>query len=108
MRMSQDLSEQTLAKIETGARARYATFTRGLPFHGWHHVEFVRARARGLAQKNGADVTIVEAAAIVHDLNYMVERNSLASTGRELRHELLTAAGVPGALTDRIDHIVYE
>jgi uncharacterized protein len=104
----ESIGQGTLARIEAEARAAYARFTRGLPFHGWHHVEFVRAWAARLARKNGADVALVEAAAIVHDLNYMVERNSLAATGRELRATMLTEAGVSPAMVEHIEGIVCD
>lgn len=79
-----------------------------LPFHGWHHVSFVRGKAADFAQANGADVGVVETAALVHDLNYLVERNSPASAGRDLRMRVLAESGVPEATATWIDAIVVE
>lgn len=81
---------------------------RRLPFHGWHHVSFVRAKAAEFAARNGADVSLVETAALVHDLNYLVRRNSPAAAGGELRRRLLADAGVDAAVVDRIDTVVVE
>ena len=66
-----------------------------LPFHGWHHVSFVKEKAVGFARHNGSDQGVVAAAALVHDVNYLVRRNSAAAEGRDLRMEILLEAGVP-------------
>ncbi|MEV4058335.1 HD domain-containing protein [Amycolatopsis sp. NPDC049688] len=79
-----------------------------LPFHGWHHVSFVRAKAAGFARHNGADVAVVEVAALVHDVNYLVLRNSPAAAGRSLRREILAECGVPPRIARWIDEIVDE
>jgi uncharacterized protein len=79
-----------------------------LPFHGWHHISFVRAKAVEFAQVNGSDVAVVEAAALVHDVNYIVHRNSTAAAGRRLRLEILAKAGVGQPIGAWIDRIVRE
>jgi uncharacterized protein len=79
-----------------------------LQFHGWHHVSFVRAKAGAFARHNGADPAVVEVAALVHDVNYLVLRNSPASAGRNLRLEILAECGVPPHVSRWIDEIVDE
>ncbi|KDN20309.1 hypothetical protein [Amycolatopsis rifamycinica] len=79
-----------------------------LQFHGWHHVSFVRAKAAAFARHNGADVAVVEVAALVHDVNYLVLRNSAAAAGRSLRLEILAGCGVPPRIARWIDEIVDE
>jgi uncharacterized protein len=79
-----------------------------LPFHGWHHVSFVRAKAVEFAELNGADPTVVETAALVHDVNYLVRRNSPAAAGRDLRTGILDEAGIGAALTSRIEGVIDE
>jgi uncharacterized protein len=79
-----------------------------LPFHGWHHVSFVRSKAVQFAGHNGADADLVETAALVHDLNYLVRRNSAAAAGCGLRMRILAEAGVPIEVADRIDAVVVE
>jgi uncharacterized protein len=79
-----------------------------LPFHGWHHVEFVRTKAARFARSNGADESVVETAALVHDLNYLVRRNSPAAAGQDLRSEILAAAGVSEQVARWIERIINE
>jgi uncharacterized protein len=79
-----------------------------LQFHGWHHVSFVRAKAIGFAAYNGADCSVVEVAAVVHDVNYLVRRNSPAAAGRSLRLEILAECGVPADVARWVDKIVDE
>ncbi|MFC6094102.1 MULTISPECIES: HD family phosphohydrolase [Saccharothrix] len=79
-----------------------------LQFHGWHHVSFVRDKAVHFARRNGADAPLVEVAALVHDVNYMVRRNSLPVDGRRLRLDILERAGVPDHLARRVDRVVEE
>ncbi|RZS29772.1 uncharacterized protein EV193_11826 [Herbihabitans rhizosphaerae] len=79
-----------------------------LPFHGWHHVGFVRDKAAYFAGRNGADPSVAETAALVHDLNYIVRRNSSAAAGRELRMPLLAKAGVEALAAEWIDDVVVE
>ncbi|HEY3631233.1 MAG TPA: hypothetical protein VGL21_10065 [Jatrophihabitantaceae bacterium] len=99
------------ASIDAVARAvqrlcsRYAA---SLPFHGWHHVSFVRAKAVEFADLNGSDAAVVETAALVHDVNYVVRRNSPASAGRTLRRTILDEAGVSAEVAGWIEDIVTE
>jgi uncharacterized protein len=79
-----------------------------LPFHGWHHVSFVRSKGAVFAKHNGSDVALVETAALVHDVNYVARRNSLAEDGRTLRMGILARAGVADAVAEHIDEIVCE
>ncbi len=69
-------------------------------------MSFVRDKAVGFARHNGADVRVVEVAALVHDVNYMVRRNSLARAGRDLRMDILAEAGVGARAAERIDAVV--
>jgi uncharacterized protein len=79
-----------------------------LPFHGWHHVSFVRDKGAAFAAANGADVSVVTTAALVHDLNYLVRRNSAASAGGSLRLRILADAGIGPAVAGWIDDVVVE
>lgn len=79
-----------------------------LPFHGWHHVSFVRAKAAQFAAHNGSDVSVVETAALVHDVNYLVRRNSPAAAGRDLRLRVLAETGVADDVARWVDDIVVE
>jgi uncharacterized protein len=79
-----------------------------LPFHGWHHIDFVRSKATQFARERGANAILVEAAALVHDLNYVVAKNSGPDAGRELRRVCLEKAGFDDADVEHIEQFVCE
>lgn len=81
------VSAESVAIIERRVRHLCERYAERLPFHGWHHVRFVRSKAVAFATSNGSDVSVVEAAALVHDVNYLVRRNSAAAAGHDLRME---------------------
>jgi uncharacterized protein len=90
-------------------RVRYLCQKAGdLPFHGWHHVSFVRDKGAMFATANGADSSVVATAALVHDLNYLVRRNSAAAAGETLRMRILAEAGVRARVARWIDDVVVE
>lgn len=103
-----EITPQLLQELTERVRNLYDSFTSGLPFHGWHHVEFVRAKASLYADKNGANVAIVEAAAILHDLNYMVKRNSRVSAGEDLRKAILEDLNVASGTISWIERVIRE
>lgn len=105
---STGISVRAIEELKRKVKDRYASFTSGLPFHGWHHVEFVRAKAMLYASENGANVGIVEAAALLHDLNYMVKRNSRVSAGENLRREILRDVGISDECADWIETVIRE
>jgi uncharacterized protein len=94
--------------VETEVRRICARYAARLQFHGWHHVSFVRSKAARFAVLNGAEVSVVETAALVHDVNYLVRRNSAASAGGRLRLAILTRAGVADHVAAWIERIVVE
>lgn len=102
------LSRASIDAVARSVHALCARYAATLPFHGWHHVCFVRAKAVEFADLNGSDAAVVETAALVHDVNYVVRRNSPARTGRDLRRTILDGAGVPADIAERIEDIVVE
>ncbi|WP_219415653.1 HD family phosphohydrolase [Pseudonocardia nigra] len=94
--------------VERRVRQLCVRFAARLPFHGWHHVSFVRSKAVEFAEVNGADVGVVEVAALVHDVNYLVRRNSRAEDGGNLRRAILDDAGIAAAVATRIEGIIAE
>jgi uncharacterized protein len=105
---SGSVDEAALDQVERRVKRLCRRFAANLPFHGWHHVNFVRTKAGAFARSNGSDPAVVETAALVHDLNYIVLRNSAASEGRDLRMSVLANAGVGEDVAERIDEIVCE
>jgi uncharacterized protein len=102
------VSAQVTERVAGLVRALCGRAGGTLPFHGWHHVSFVRTKSARFAAANGSDVHFVETAALVHDLNYLVARNSPASAGRALRMRILAKAGVPAVTARQIDAVVDE
>lgn len=102
------IAPEVVHSVNDAVRSTYRSFDRPLPFHGWHHIEFVREKALEFAERNGADRSIVEIAALVHDLNYLVEPDSPARAGRQLRHRVLLAAGVAPGDRQRVEDVVQE
>ena len=99
----------TVDAVENRVHRLCRRYAERLPFHGWHHVSFVRAKAAGFAQHNGADRGVVEAAALVHDVNYLVLRNSPAAAGSEPpRLGILAECGVADGVARWIDEIIDE
>lgn len=102
------IPSQTIEAVEHHVRRLCWRYADKLQFHGWHHVSFVRAKAAGFADHNGADRAVVEVAALVHDVNYIVHRNSPAAAGRDLRMGILRECGVEETVARWIDEIIDE
>jgi uncharacterized protein len=109
MRVQQNsVGQSVIEDVEQRVRQLCWRNARSLPFHGWHHVSFVRTKAVGFAGHNGADAAVVEVAALVHDVNYLVLRNSPAAAGKDLRLGMLADAGVDETVARWIDDIIEE
>jgi uncharacterized protein len=102
------IPSQTIDAVEHRVRQLCWRYADKLPFHGWHHVSFVRAKASEFAEHNGAERSVVEVAALVHDVNYIVLRNSPAAAGRDLRLGILRECGVDDTAARWIDEIIDE
>jgi uncharacterized protein len=79
-----------------------------VPYHGWHHVTFVSAKAIEFARELGADGNVVEVAALVHDLNYLVDPKTSASGGATIRRSILVNAGISDHQVGIIEQVVIE
>ncbi len=93
--------------LESAIRKLY-TSVKDLPFHGWHHIYFVKKKAEQFARERGANPLLVAVASLVHDLNYMVRPNSAPEAGRQLRQEYLANAGFARPDIDRVEEIISE
>lgn len=100
--------DRHVRELEQAVRQVYEEAGESLPFHGWHHVSFVTAKAVQFAHARDADPCLVEAAALVHDLNYLVRKNSEPDAGRLLRQRFLGQAGYARDEIARIEQIVDE
>jgi uncharacterized protein len=99
---------QRVIDLENAVHEKYLSAEASLPFHGWHHVYFVKTKAVEFACERNADPCLVAAASIVHDLNYLVRKNSGPSAARRLRRSFLKTAGFDSAEIERIEEIVNE
>lgn len=80
-----------------------------LLFHGWHHISFVTRKALEFADEfNGINREYVEAAALTHDLNYLVDTTTEVEAGKELRKEHLTKVGYNQDEINILEKIVYD
>ncbi|MBX3038279.1 MAG: hypothetical protein KF758_15310 [Anaerolineales bacterium] len=86
----------------------YAHHINELPFHGWHHILFVASKSKEFASEIGADDFLVYSAALTHDLNYLVKKNSHASKGSILRKEILSKADYTLKEIECIEKIIQE
>jgi uncharacterized protein len=78
-----------------------------LPSHGWDHVHRVRKLARRIAAAEGADRTVVELAAILHDIGRKEEDDSRgrvchAEISADLARPILALEGFPDDLADHV------
>lgn len=101
-------SADKLITLESSLRELYKRHQKELLFHGWHHITFVRIKAKFFAENIGADAFIVESAALVHDLNYIVRSNSEPSEGKVLREGVLNSAQYTPEEIVQIEKIIIE
>jgi uncharacterized protein len=108
MRVQCTISTKAITDVERRVWELCSLHAPNLQFHGWHHVSFVRDKAVHFAERNGADREVVQVAALVHDVNYVVRRNSPAMAGSALRMDILAESGVDDVTAEWIDRIVDE
>lgn len=86
----------------------YETYGKELLFHGWHHIVFVWKKSILFAQDLKADQLLVQAAALTHDLNYVVDKNSSPKAWEKLRTDFLEQSGFTHAEIEKINAIIIE
>jgi uncharacterized protein len=64
-----------------------------LLFHGWHHIKFVARKSVEFGAEFNINIELLEAAALTHDLNYIVDVQSEVDDGKELREKVLSEVG---------------
>jgi uncharacterized protein len=95
-------------RLATELEKLYQARSSDMLFHGWHHIYFVTKKAVQFAEEFDVDKEIIEAAALTHDLNYVVEVNSEPEAGKELRAKYLSEAGFSPEEVIKIDHVVMQ
>ncbi len=96
--------DQLLTQIE----ALYLDHNQELVYHGWHHINFVLKKSIEFSKSINADTQLVKAAALTHDLNYLIEPNSKPESATKLRSEILSQNGYSQSQIDRIESIIME
>jgi uncharacterized protein len=88
----------------------FYTASGDLPFHGWHHIEFVYRKSLVFAEDLGADKNLTQVAALVHDLNHIEIKGdwSCAEKGQSLRYNLLHQQGISETIINQIEEIVIS
>jgi len=97
-----------LAEIRRYAQTYFAEST---GCHGWDHTERVLALARRIARVEGADLAVVSAAALLHDIGRREESASNgtcchAARGAEIACQFLSSQAVPPEIIQRIVHCI--
>ena len=77
-------------------------------YHGWHHICFVKSKSLQFARAVKANRFLVESAALVHDLNYVVKPNSDPEDGEEIRRKVLLKCRYDEDEINSIEKIIIE
>ncbi|MCP4614714.1 MAG: HD family phosphohydrolase [Planctomycetes bacterium] len=101
-------NKKKLDSLRKSLESLYRHHNNELLFHGWHHIAFVEKKAIEFAQIIDADLFLVDSAALTHDLNFIVEKNSEPERGIELRWQYLTDAGYQEKEIKKIEEIIKE
>src|SRR5262245_9604528 len=77
-----------------------------LNFHNWRHIAFVRKHARNFAVELKANEELVDLAALLHDINYVVNIGSRPEAGSVFRKKLLKEAGYRSAVATEVEDVI--
>lgn len=102
------MNKGKIENLERSLELLYSKKKRDLPFHGWQHIIFVKNKSKIFSDELNADSFIVQSAALVHDLNYVIEKNSHSKSGNELRKSYLLSSGYSEAEIEKIERIIQE
>ncbi len=106
--MDSKTKKQLLESIEAEAR-KYFVDASGC--HDWSHVERVRTLAKHIARAEGADLFVVEAAALLHDIAKTEEMRAKggfchAEEGAKRSRPILEKQGIDAEIIARIVHCI--
>lgn len=86
----------------------YKTKNMDLPFHGWHHIQFVRVKGVEIARSIQADDFVVESAALTHDMNYLVEIGSNPERASDVRNKILSSCHYLASEIALIEKVILD
>jgi len=87
------MKQLNITKLRKEIKSLYLKHSKKLLFHGWHHITFVVKKSQKIAVTVNANKMIVEAAALTHDLNYIIKPNSKPEIGKNIRKKILLKTG---------------
>lgn len=101
------ITQQQHDAIYKRVKALYAEHEH-LPFHGWHHINFVYKKSVLFARELGANILMTQSSALVHDLNYLSKKGiyTKAIAGKDLRHSILDECALPADTISQVESIV--
>lgn len=102
------MSTERTKKLTQALQNLYQDRSKDLLYHGWHHIYFVTKKALVFSEGLHIDVELLEASALTHALNYLVEPNSEPEVGAGLREEYLQRAGFTPSEIKNIENTVNE
>ena len=80
-----------------------------LLFHGWHHIYLTAQKSVEFAEEfPEVNKELVEAAALVHDLNYVVKTNTKPEAGQQLRSQYLQSVNFSPDEISHIESLILE
>ncbi len=102
------MNTERTEKLTTALENLYQDRSKELLYHGWHHIYFVTKKALVFSEGLNINIELLEAAALTHDLNYLVEPNSEPEVGATLRGEQLQQSGFAQSEIEEIENIISE
>ncbi len=101
-----------MKEIIEGIRQEARSHFRGAgPSHGWDHTERVLRLALHIGRVEGGDLTIIELAALLHDIGRKIEDESLgeichAEEGARIAREILERHGIEKDIARSVIHCI--
>jgi uncharacterized protein len=106
--MNNNNNKEKIGGLERYLQELYDGKSDALPFHGWHHIDFVRSKALEFALQLNANLFIVESAALTHDLNYLIKINSNPEKGAGERRKILQMCGYEDGEINIIEKVIVD
>lgn len=94
------------ALIETIKNIVYSSFQNDATGHDWHHIERVYNMSIYLHEKEGGDKTVIELAALLHDISDHKLNGGKLNIGGQVGYELLRKNGCPKAIAEKVRCII--
>ena len=82
------------------------TFEHDATGHDWHHIERVYNMALFLQEKEGGNKTVIELAALLHDISDHKLNGGKLNIGGQVGYELLRKNGCPKVIAEKVRTII--